>query len=258
MVRGQSLSSVLLCMTPLQYLPVRVRRGLAAGARWTFLPYSYNWRWGGESDIVTAVGMLGDIRGASCWDMGAHFGIHTVGLAMQVGPEGQVAAFEPDPVAFRRLTRHVRMNHLANVRLFNAGVSDQVARADLIVTDGMGSVKSHFLGESETVDADTRRIQVDTICADLLVERGELRMPDFVKVDIQGHAARALAGSIVSIEKKRPLILFSSHNRSEADGTGRLLDPLGYRPLDRKGSRIDWESLDWSGSQTAILRAGRT
>jgi hypothetical protein len=84
--------SKLLCMTPLQYLPVRVRRGLAKGARWTLLPHYHYWRFGGESDIVAAMKMFGNINGASCWDFGAHFGIYTVGLAMQVGTKGQVAA----------------------------------------------------------------------------------------------------------------------------------------------------------------------
>jgi FkbM family methyltransferase len=255
MTKGQSLLSVLLCLTPLQYLPVRVRRGLATGARWTLLPFSGLWRYGGEQDIVAAVSMLGDIKGASCWDLGAHVGIHTVGLAMQVGPEGQVAAFEPDPVSFRRLTRHVRMNRLSNVRLFNAAVSDQASRADLIVVDGTGSMTSHLPCDEESVGVNTPRITVETVRADALVERGELLRPDFIKVDVQGHGARALAGARVSIEKKRPLILFSNHSKGEADGTRRLLQPLGYEPFDVEGKRISWDAFQDLGHNSAILKA---
>ncbi|MSU65186.1 MAG: hypothetical protein EXS38_03585 [Opitutus sp.] len=48
----------------------------------------------------------GDIRGWTCWDLGAHFGLYSVGLARRVGPAGQVAAFEPNPISFARLQRH--------------------------------------------------------------------------------------------------------------------------------------------------------
>lgn len=254
MTRGQSLLSALLCLTPLQYLPVRVRRGLATGARWTFLPFPGLWRHGGEQDIVTAVAVLHSIRGASCWDLGAHFGIHTVGLAMQVGPEGRVAAFEPDPVSFRRLERHVRMNHLANVTLFNAAVSDQVSGADLIIADGLGTMTSHLRRDDESVGVDTPSIPVETVRADLLVERRELLRPDFIKVDIQGHGAKALAGARSSIEEKRPMILYSNHSKAEAYGTRALLQPLGYETLDAKGNRICWDAFENLGHETAILR----
>jgi FkbM family methyltransferase len=241
-------------MTPIQYMPVRIRRGLATGAWWTFLPYSYNWRIGGESDIVAAVEMLDSIKGASCWDFGAHFGIHTVGLAMQAGSDGHVAAFEPDPVSFERLVRHVRMNRLENIRLFNIGVSDQVSQADLIIEAGKGSVCSHFQCEDEKVDINTPRVPVSTGRPDLLVEKGEIRPPDFIKVDVQGYGAKALKGSLDSIEKKLPVILFSSHNEWELEGTRGLLRPLGYNVFDTRGKQIGWESFKSPWDQTAILK----
>ncbi|HJX34390.1 MAG TPA: FkbM family methyltransferase [Desulfatiglandales bacterium] len=128
--------------------------------------------------------MIGNIKGASCWDFGAHFGIHTVGLAMQVGNDGQVAAFEPNPFSFRRLERHVHMNHFTNVRLFNLGVSDQVSHVNLILSYGKVSQRSHFESEFDTIDVNTPRVLATTIRADLLVEKGELGLPDLIKVDV--------------------------------------------------------------------------
>jgi FkbM family methyltransferase len=250
---GQSFLSKLLCMTPIQYLPVHVRRGLAKGSRWTLLPFSYDWRFGGGPYIAAAVEMLGNIKGASCWDIGAHFGIHTVGMAMQVGNEGQVAAFEPNPFPFRRLERHVRMNRLTNVKLFNLGVSDEVSRVDLIIANGKGSPLSHFQREDETIDVNTPKVSVSTVYIDMLVEKGELRLPDLINVNIQGHGAKALKGSFVSIEKKLPLILFSCHTELELEGTRQLLRPLGYRVYDIGGTEIGWEYFKSPWNQTAIL-----
>src|SRR5450759_75200 len=114
----RTLCSRIIAATPMAYFPVRVRTGPAKGAKWTLAPFSYNWRCGGENDLEAGLSRLSSVKGAVCWDFGAHFGIHTVGMAMQVGPAGQVASFEPDPVAFRRLKYHVQKNQLTNVCLF--------------------------------------------------------------------------------------------------------------------------------------------
>jgi hypothetical protein len=113
--------SRLLAATPLAHIPVRVQSGFAKGSRWTLLPFSTYWRYGGgERDVEIAVSYIPDLTGLVFWDFGAHFGIHTVGMAKQVGPLGQVAAFEPLPGPFSKLTRHVRLNDLRNVMLSNA------------------------------------------------------------------------------------------------------------------------------------------
>lgn len=105
-------------MSPLAYLPMCVRKGPVKGARWTLLPFSYNWRAGGEADLTDGLKRMRCLEGAVGWEFGAHFGIATVGMAMQVGRTGQVAAFEPDPGAFRRLSYHVRVNHLPTCACF--------------------------------------------------------------------------------------------------------------------------------------------
>src|ERR1700748_3653226 len=43
--------------TPLQHWPVRLRRGIAIGARWTFLPHPANWRQGGEGRRIGHYGV---------------------------------------------------------------------------------------------------------------------------------------------------------------------------------------------------------
>jgi FkbM family methyltransferase len=253
-MRRQSLLSRIICMTPLQYLPVHVRHGLAAGARWTFLPYSFYWRSGGESHVIEALEMLGNVEGASCWDFGAHFGIYTVGMAMLAGKNGQVTAFEPNPASFRRLRLHVRMNRLSNVRIFNLGVSDQDSAGDLVLADGRCSVRSHFQMEGEKVGINEPRVHVHTVRPDVLVERDEIRPPDLIKVDVQGYGGKVLKGSRISIEKKRPLILFSSHSRRELDGAGEILRPMGYEVFDGRGNEVGWSSFKSPWDQTAILR----
>lgn len=103
----KTIVSQVITQTSIQYLPVTVKKGLAQEARWTLFPCSAYWRGDIESDVEPAVRLYGCIRGATCWDLGAHFEIDTVGMAMAVGSEGQVVGFEPDPISFKRCQRHV-------------------------------------------------------------------------------------------------------------------------------------------------------
>jgi hypothetical protein len=116
----------LLLKTPLGLCPVRVRRGVAAGARWTLYPWTSYWRGTHEPAVQEALLALGggDIRGWNCWDLGAHFGLYSIGLAQRVGPMGQVAAFEPNPLSYARLHRHARMNRFDWLKTYQAAVSD--------------------------------------------------------------------------------------------------------------------------------------
>jgi len=198
--------------------------------------------------------MSGMLKAGSCWDFGAHFGIYTVGLAMEVGNKGQIAAFEPNPVSFRRLERHIRMNHFTNVKLFNLGVSDKVSQVNLIVSGRKGSQRSHLKDEDEVIDENACKVPVHTVAPDLLVEKGELNPPDLIKIDVQGHGKEALKGSITSIEKKLPVILFSSHSKRELEGTRELLKPFGYEVFDAEGNRLGWEFFKSPWKQTAILK----
>jgi len=254
MLNYKSLLSRAICRTPFQYWPVYVRTGLARGARWTLFPHSANWRLGGERDVETAVRLHGDLTGETCWDLGAHFGIHTVGLAKCVGPLGQVCAFEPDPVAYHRLERHVNMNSLQRVKCFNRAVSDQDGQSDMIISGELGSTFTHLQYSDEPVNADTPVINIVTQKLDTLVASGEIRAPDFIKVDVQGHGANALRGAIVSLTAKRPTIVFSSHSPDELRGVKALVSKLGYWCYDCDGNRCEWPT-DCSANLILIARS---
>src|SRR5262249_32086096 len=141
MIRSRIVGAVSrgIAATPVGYWQVRVRAGLAKGAKRTLLPFSSNLGMGGsEQDGVAAGSYLSHLEGRVFWDFGAHFGIHAVGMAMQVGSTGQVAAFEPDPTAFRRLRYHVELNALSNVRMFEAAVSRMSGHSNLYLPCGQG------------------------------------------------------------------------------------------------------------------------
>ncbi len=212
----------------LQYWPVRVKSGVGAGARWTLYPWTSYWRGTQEPMLHDALLALGDVTGWSCWDLGAHFGIYSVGLARRVGPTGQVASFEPNPLSFARLRRHRAMNKLEWLQLFNAAVSEKTAQAELYTYGNLGTTFTHLPYDGEVRKPEVMPLAIKTVSLDDLVGEGRIRLPQFIKVDVEGHGHRALTGAMRSIRESRPLLLMEFHYPPEVEGTRALLDPLGY------------------------------
>jgi FkbM family methyltransferase len=230
--------------TPLGLLPTRVRAGRAKGARWTLLPFSSYWRSGeSEHDVQRACEYLTDLSGITFWDIGAHFGIHSVGMAMSIGTAGQVVAFEPDPCAFRRLSRHVALNRLDNVQMLQVAASNKNGAAALFLPQRGGSSCSHLKFNSWDDMNGVASTTIETVRPDDLVRSSLIRAPDLIKIDVQGHGAQAIEGSLQAIRNKRPIIAFSNHSDHERFGIRDLLAPLAYTVRDLGGMPCDWNDI---------------
>jgi FkbM family methyltransferase len=247
----RDVTSRLLGASPISRWPVRVRKGLAKGALWTAFPYSAYWRGNTEMDVEAAIRLHGSMEGGCCWDLGTHYGIYSVGMAMAVGPRGQVAGFEPDPVSFAKCRHHVEMNKLNWVKLFNAAVSERQGTDRLLCGTYAGSSTSHLRYEDERMPERAETLNITLVTLDSLVERDEIRLADFIKVDVEGHGAKALAGAHRSIVKARPTMVMSFHSELELAGTRRLLEPLGYCGYEPSGRSLAWEQCLY---RTAVLR----
>jgi FkbM family methyltransferase len=221
--------------TRLQYWPVRVRSGIARGARWTLFPWTSYWRGSTQEPAMHQVLVgLGDVTGWSCWDLGAHFGIYGVGLARRVGPTGEVACFEPNPRSFSRLVRHAKMNGLDWLKAFNLAVSNQTATGQLYTYGSLDTTTTHLRYDEEPVSAAAKPLEIKTAALDDLVASKQIRLPNLIKVDVEGHGHKALAGAAQSIRASRPIIIMGFHSTHEVEGTKAVLDPLGYT----------WEALE--------------
>lgn len=115
----------------------------------------------------------------------------------------------------------------------------------------LGSTMSHFRYPGETEPDDGSTLLVESRAPDSLVAAGRIRLPDLIKVDVQGHGAEALLGSLTSIRSKLPVIVFSSHSPAELLGTRSLLEPLGYGVSGLNGVAMEWSDLE---SAAGILR----
>ena len=170
---------------------------------------------------------------------------------MAVGKEGRVVGFEPDSSSFKRCELHVKMNKLSQVKLFNAAVSDSEGESNLILSQGAGASTSHLAYEDEDFSKASPTLSVKTLVLDKLVLSGEIQPPAFIKIDVEGHGAKAIAGAKKTITKHLPTIVMSFHSQWELTDTQAILQPLGYRSFSPDGDELGWEN---SIFKTTILR----
>ena len=72
-------------------------------------------------------------------------------------------------------------------------------------------------------------IAVRVVRLDSLVERGEIRPPNVMKIDVECSEVKALEGAAATIARYRPRILLATHNRELHAECVELLERRGYR-----------------------------
>ncbi len=232
---------------------VEVRGGVNAGLRWTSYPFSAYWRGtADERDTVSAIQNY--VRaGSVCWDLGAHFGFYAVMMSRQSGEDGRVYAFEPEPLSFARLRQHIALNSLEGRCIalkLAASVSD--GKGVMYAGGGQGGATTHFRYVDEPAFSERDGLRVKTARLDLLVQRGEIQAPDFIKVDVEGHAGAALEGARETIAGARPVVLLSTHGPDESRDISDFFSGLGYTARWSISGRV-WKPEDARAAEGVIM-----
>jgi FkbM family methyltransferase len=129
------------------------------------------------------------------YDIGAHAGFYSL-LFARLCPNASVFAFEPDPITLVRLEQNTRQ--MPNIKVIPRAVSDRTASARF----------------SQSTSTSQISAQGDIEVATVALDECGLPAPDFIKMDIEGHGARAFAGAKRILEG-RPRLLVEVHNDEE-------------------------------------------
>jgi len=167
--------------------------------------------------------------GGAFVDIGANVGAVSVPLASHVGREGVVYSFEPFRQVFQYLNANVAANGLDNVHTFQSALSDEHA-APLVhvpaptLTHGMnvgmyGVFKQESIEPNDPSSSPRDRLEDVTVRT---LDSFQLPRADVIKIDVEGHAPRVLAGGIQTVERHRPILWFE-HGGTTAPET--LLRP---------------------------------
>ena len=169
-------------------------------------------------------------------DVGGNVGMVTLLAARCVGETGRVHTFEPNPVAFARLSEHVRINSLGNVHLHNMGLGDEPGEFTLTVVGNHTGV-----GTLAPVVRANGKAWVTTHMA--LVARGDDALSDLpavplvMKIDVEGFECRVLKGFRNLLSGRRALVVTETVDvHLQRAGTSKaelftVMQGYGYRPF---------------------------
>ncbi len=141
-------------------------------------------------------------------DIGANNGLFSLFATSYIWPNGCSYAIEPSPREITKLTQNVRLNTLppSSVKILEFALSDLPGERELLVAedkyDGHNTL-GHFI--YDTNEKERTSVKAETL--DRLVQKGDIKKVDVMKIDAEGSEYAILRGSTVSIKKFRPIIL---------------------------------------------------
>ena len=209
------------------------------------------WNYGGlesyEREYLDFAGdVLARLRPACVWDVGANVGFWSLYLCGITPPIAEVIAYEPDATN-RRLLKHNRdVNGLRQLHIREVALSNERGRATFhcdVLTGSTGSLEGERAFTQRFYGTPTAQTQVEVPTIDDELADGRT-VPEFVKVDIEGHELGLLKGARQLLHDHRPVLLIEVTGKSTAD-TVALLHDAGYVLIDpRTRRRVDTSDFE--------------
>lgn len=165
------------------------------------------------------------VPGERCvlWDVGAHFGYHTLSMAAlaKKAPGGKVLAFEPNPANANRLRQNLRRNPDLEklVELVPVALSNTQGHVECVLSEDIESGDSSctFIEGAKPprdfVAYDTfKRVTVPTTTADAWLVPHPDCIPTAVKMDVEGAEWLVLQGASELLRRHRPMWIVEVHD----------------------------------------------
>ena len=140
-----------------------------------------------------------------------------------VGSRGIVFAFEPDPDNSSRLQENIEANSLKHVRVVTSPVWSSNTR---VFFARSSDHSSRFIGSVRTPAVGTEGFYEQAVTLDDFAKHHPA--PDFIKMDIEGGEAQALAGASELFTKAKPRLLLEVHTREAQEYSEKWLEEQGY------------------------------
>lgn len=147
-------------------------------------------------------------------DVGSHKGAYIYWMQKAVTKEGKVFSFEPQIELFRYLKKIIEIFNYSQVEVYHNAVSDFQEIRKLYspserVSTGATLVENLF-EENDAVS------QIESITLDnFFSESGrEIQLPNFIKIDVEGHELEVLKGASAVLQKARPVIQFEAEQKT--------------------------------------------
>jgi len=205
--------------------PRNIVRGLAAGYQMSVSPAeNLGYLLGTYEPHLQKIIKEYVAKGETVYDVGANVGYVSLLLAKRVGPSGRIVAFEPVPQNIDSFRENIKLNRLGNVELFECAASDKSGYAVIRIAESLSTASLVWHRKHHP----STELVIRTVSVDELVESGDVALPTFVKIDVEGAEGGVLLGMRRTVAAARP-VLFVECSEASRETVWYLLRELGYR-----------------------------
>lgn len=139
-------------------------------------------------------------------DVGAHLGLVTIQLAMQVGQSGSVHSFEPNPTMLGLLSRSLEWNQTRNVHLYPIALGAQEDELELSIPP-RNAGQASLLQRPQLQGVKKVRVRVRPFSA--VAKEAQIAAVRLMKIDVEGYETQVLRGAVAWLSTNPPdAILF--------------------------------------------------
>jgi len=146
-------------------------------------------------------------KGDVVLDIGGHTGAWTIPYAKFVGENGFVYVFEPEKEGAEAIQRNIYLNNISNAKLFQVAITDKSGSLEFYVRPDK---RTHSIFE-ETHGKSPLGIEhtykVDAFKIDDLIKKGNIKQPEFIKLDVEGAELLALEGMRETLQYVRAIYI---------------------------------------------------
>ena len=165
--------------------------------------------WIGTWELNFAEALKKSVKpGWVCYDIGGYKGYYAGVMALKGASE--VYVFEPMPTNAKKIEQLIDLNSSLPIILKQFAVSDYVGEAifKIMPDETMGKLETSSFQQS---DNELEHFSVKCLTLDELMKNG-LKIPDFIKIDVEGAEEIVLKGGVELLQKKAPLLMIEIHS----------------------------------------------
>ena len=153
-------------------------------------------------------------------DIGANIGCHSIVYSNYTN--GNVYAFEPQPIVFELLQKNIESNNCKNIIAYNFGASN---------INTIFFMNAHYdkpANQGNFKICEQQDIGINIICKKL--DDLELSNIGYIKIDVEGHELNTLLGLEKTIQSNLPNLMIEIHDSSPTKyDVIKFLENIGYK-----------------------------
>lgn len=187
----------------------KINAGPLKGEKWIFGSGDHAFFFGTYEKTIVDTFIQYAKKSNVIYDLGANVGYYTLLASKYVLKPGEVCAFEPLPQNIFYLKKHVELNKISNVHIFECAISNITGIVEFKELD---DAQAGTICKNSTMFNKIRIVKINSITLDDLIENENISPPQLIKMDIEGAEFDALKGGKHLLERYHPTIFLSTHN----------------------------------------------